>query len=73
MERLKIWLFEKGMVKPIFTLGNLVLINKFRIMIKKLIKTIRLLRKHMPELKKELSDLTGVTALVVREIIDIWD
>lgn len=41
--------------------------------IRKIIKSYRLVVKHIPELKAEYDDLHGITKMVVRDLIEIWD
>lgn len=39
----------------------------------KSIKTYKVIKKHLPTLKKELLDLTGATKVVIEKIVEIWD
>ena len=39
----------------------------------KLSKTYKLIKSNLPELKKELKDLTGATRTVIKGIVDIWN
>ena len=40
--------------------------------LKKVWRTIVVVRKYMPDVVKELTELTGVTRVMVVELIDIW-
>lgn len=39
----------------------------------KLIKTGKIIKNNLPFIKKEVTELSGVTKVVILEIIDIWD
>ena len=41
-------------------------------MLRKIVRTYAIIKAHKTELKKELTDLTGITKLVVGEILVIW-
>ncbi|GEM_PF-2996711 len=40
--------------------------------IKKIIKTVKVIKDNLPELRAEFEDLQGVTKEVVGQIIEIW-
>jgi uncharacterized membrane-anchored protein YhcB (DUF1043 family) len=52
-----------------------VIIGGYKIMrfLKKAVKTAKIIKKALPELKKELLDLTGKTRETIDLIVDIWD
>lgn len=40
--------------------------------IRKLISTYQLVKVNLPELRKELKDLTGISKQVIEKILEIW-
>lgn len=42
-------------------------------LVKKIIATYKVVKNNLEILKKELSDLTGETKRIVKEIIEIWN